>query len=313
MPGAAVFFVNRSIRMKAPVSRLLSYGSNASGAPVDKLQKPTSFSASVVPQCARRVDVDAMLERGDRGRHRAGADLQPDRSGRGRAGRRSSRSHARRTGRRIRAARGVRSRSPRAMSSSSSKVRVTASPARRATSAPSKVTISLTRDARTEPDHAPFARRHAPDTIVPENPRNSPFGRLTHCTGKRNGRSAESLGDSTVSRCSIRVGPSIPGHARRALGDVVAVPGRERDRDQRGEAELRGELRVIGRDLVEHLAVELDEVHLVDREHDMSDAEQRADQRVPPGLRQDAFAGIDQHTASSAVDAPVAMLRVYCS
>ena len=64
--------------------------------------------------------------------------------------------------------------------------------------------------------------------------------------------------------------------------------------DQRGEAEIGGELRVIGRDPVEHRAVEADEIELVDRQHDVPDAEQRADQRMPPGLRQHALAGIDQ-------------------
>ena len=47
IPAPAVSLVKRSIRMKAPVSRLTAYGSNATGAAVDRLQNPISFSPSV--------------------------------------------------------------------------------------------------------------------------------------------------------------------------------------------------------------------------------------------------------------------------
>ena len=38
----------------------------------------------------------------------------------------------------------------------------------------------------------------------------------------------------------------------------------------------------------------VDQVHLVDRQHDVPDAEQRDQVAVPPGLRQHALAGVDQ-------------------
>ena len=40
--------------------------------------------------------------------------------------------------------------------------------------------------------------------------------------------------------------------------------------------------------------VEVDQVDLVDRQHDVADAEQRADVAMAPGLRQHALARIDQ-------------------
>ena len=61
--------------------------------------------------------------------------------------------------------------SPRAMSISSSRVRVTASPAAARASGPSKVTISLTREARDEPmtwTGSPGAT--APDAIGARKP-----------------------------------------------------------------------------------------------------------------------------------------------
>jgi hypothetical protein len=47
IPAPAVSLVRRSIKMKAPVSRQTEYGSNATGAAVDRLQNPISLSPSV--------------------------------------------------------------------------------------------------------------------------------------------------------------------------------------------------------------------------------------------------------------------------
>ena len=46
---------------------------------------------------------------------------------------------------------------------------------------------------------------------------------------------------------------------------------------------------------VEDRLVEADQVDLVDRQHDVADAEQRGDDRMAPRLRQHALARIDQH------------------
>ena len=57
----------------------------------------------------------------------------------------------------------------------------------------------------------------------------------------------------------------------------------------------------------------VDEVHLVDDQHDVADAEQRDEEAVTAGLGEHALARVDEDDARSAVDAPVTMLRVYCS
>ena len=64
----------------------------------------------------------------------------------------------------------------------------------------------------------------------------------------------------------------------------------------------------------EDLLVVVDQVHLVDGQHQVRDAEQRGDRGVPAGLLDDAVAGVDQDDdQTSAVDAPVTVLRVYCT
>ena len=50
-------------------------------------------------------------------------------------------------------------------------------------------------------------------------------------------------------------------------------------------------------DLVEDRLVVVDEVHLVDREHQVRDPQQRQDHRVPAGLLGQALAGVDEHQA----------------
>ena len=57
---------------------------------------------------------------------------------------------------------------------------------------------------------------------------------------------------------------------------------------------LRGELAVVGDDRLEGLAVVADQVHLVDREHDVADAEQVHQIAVAARLRQHALARIDE-------------------
>src|SRR5205085_1308348 len=88
---------------------------------------------------------------------------------------------------------------------------------------PSKLTIRATDVVR--PDVAttsgsPTAMR--PDATVPLKPRNSPLGRLIHCTGKRIGASAASNPVSTVSRWARRDGPAY--HGVRALGPATLSP-----------------------------------------------------------------------------------------
>ena len=55
-----------------------------------------------------------------------------------------------------------------------------------------------------------------------------------------------------------------------------------------------GELAVVGDDLVEHRLVVADQVHLVDRQHEVADADQVREVAVAPGLHEHALARVDQ-------------------
>ena len=88
--------------------------------------------------------------------------------------------------------------------------------------------------------------------------------------------------------------PLVPVHPLRLRPDIVAETRRNRDRLQRGETETGGELAVALGHPVKDGAVEADKVELVDRHHHMANAEQRADQRMPPGLRNHPIARVDQ-------------------
>ena len=62
-----------------------------------------------------------------------------------------------------------------------------------------------------------------------------------------------------------------------------------------GHLQARRETVELLDDRVEDVLVEVDEVHLVDAHDDVRDAEQRADERVALGLRDDALARVDKH------------------
>ncbi len=55
------------------------------------------------------------------------------------------------------------------------------------------------------------------------------------------------------------------------------------------------------------------EVDLVDRQHELLDAHHGRNGGMAAGLFENAGAGIDQKDGKIGVEAPVAMLRVYCS
>ena len=91
-----------------------------------------------------------------------------------------------------------------------------------------------------------------------------------------------------------QAGSAVPRRARRRLDHIVAITRRDRDHRQRGKAEIGGKAAVFLGDSIEHGLVELDQIELVDSEHDVTNAEQRADQRVPPRLRQQPLACVDE-------------------
>jgi hypothetical protein len=200
------------------------------------------------------------------------------------------------------------------MSISLSRVRVTASPSAARASVPSKVTISLTRADWPEPatsTASPGAIE--PETTVPEKPRNSPFGRLTHWTGRRNGRSLLPPVTSTEWRCSSKVGPWYHGVRndrsvtlspdRAAIGmtrtDGLPIPAAKAEKSvaissKQCASNPRRSILLMASTMWRMPSSELIKAcRLV-----CGSTPLRASTRI---------------TASSQVEAPVAMLRVYCS
>ena len=86
----------------------------------------------------------------------------------------------------------------------------------------------------------------------------------------------------------------VPGHRRRAVDDVVALERGERDEVEVGDVEAGREVAVVLDDLLVAGLVEVDQVHLVDRDDDVADSEERGDEAVALGLRQDPAADVDE-------------------
>ena len=78
------------------------------------------------------------------------------------------------------------------------------------------------------------------------------------------------------------------------LHHVVTGERRDRDRGDLGDAQLGGVRRELLGDRREDGLLVLDEVHLVDGEDDVRDAQERGDGGVPAGLLDDAVAGVDE-------------------
>ncbi len=89
-------------------------------------------------------------------------------------------------------------------------------------------------------------------------------------------------------------GPVVPGGAGRALGDVVAPQGGDRDAHDVVEADLDGEGPVVGFDGLEHRVGVVDEVELVHGHDDVADAEQGDEVAVPPRLGEDSLPCVDE-------------------
>ena len=136
--------------------------------------------------------------------------------------------------------------------------------------------------------------RTAPPTTRPEKPRKSRSGRLTHCTGIRNGPSCTVVLDDHGLQVAHQRRAVVPGRVRARCRDVVALQRRQRDADDVVEPDLLRERAVLRFDAVEHVLRVADHVELVDGQHDLADAEERDQIAVPSRLRQHALAGIDQ-------------------
>ncbi|MNH10925.1 hypothetical protein D3C79_704160 [compost metagenome] len=89
--------------------------------------------------------------------------------------------------------------------------------------------------------------------------------------------------------------PLIPGQLVARVDHVVTVQRRDRHNLDVVDAELAGELAILGTDALEHLLAELHQIHLVDRHHELLDAEQTGDKAVAAGLIQHPLASIDEN------------------
>ncbi len=78
-----------------------------------------------------------------------------------------------------------------------------------------------------------------------------------------------------------------------------------------GHPQPRRELRELRADLLEDLLRPVDEVHLVDAQHDVRHLQQRGEEGVPPALLDEPLRASTSTSARSAVEAPVTMFRVY--
>ena len=110
----------------------------------------------------------------------------------------------------------------------------------------------------------------------------------------RNAASKAASCTCTVSRCCKSPGPAYQGV--RSLREVTLSPNTADTGMQviDLELDLRREFAIVALDLLERLLRVAHQVHLVDRQHDVADPEQRHEIAVTPGLGEHALAGIDQ-------------------
>ena len=93
----------------------------------------------------------------------------------------------------------------------------------------------------------------------------------------------------------------VPRHVGGLRHHVVALEGGDRYEVQVLRGEARGEGVVVRADGVERGFGELHRVHLVHRHHQMANAEQMGDERVPAGLGNHSLAGVDEDHGQVAV------------
>ena len=86
----------------------------------------------------------------------------------------------------------------------------------------------------------------------------------------------------------------VPRRFVSAFGYIAARQCRHRDTSHLACPYLFGKHAEVSLDLVKRGLIVTDQVHLVDRQHEMADAEERGDIGMAPGLGQDALCGVDQ-------------------
>jgi hypothetical protein len=88
--------------------------------------------------------------------------------------------------------------------------------------------------------------------------------------------------------------PCVPRHVFAAIDDVVAGQRAHRDELDVLDVEALGEAAELRLDLAEHGLVPAHEVHLVDSEHEVRDAQERRDERVTTALLDEAVPRVDE-------------------
>ena len=118
-------------------------------------------------------------------------------------------------------------------------------------------------------------------------------GRRT-APGKRKPSSRPVCAAGALSSISSRVGPSY--QSRRSPRSTTMSPLSAESGMKRTSSmpSLRGEFEVVGADAFEDGLVVADQIHLVDRHHQVRNVDQMGQVGVAPGLRQHALARVDQ-------------------
>src|SRR5690606_21487429 len=87
----------------------------------------------------------------------------------------------------------------------------------------------------------------------------------------------------------------VPGRMLARVDDVVAQQCGNRDEREVGNVQFASEIQVVAADVLEHFLAVVTQVHLVDGDYDVLNAQQRGDEGVAPRLRLHAVAGVDQN------------------
>ena len=108
------------------------------------------------------------------------------------------------------------------------------------------------------------------------------------------GRNSRTVADCDALEIFEQRRTRIPTHPLAGFDEVVAILGDERDDNDARKTQMLGEVAKILFDLLKDFGRITDQIHLVDGDDDMPNAEDRHDDAVPLRLRQDAFARIDE-------------------
>ena len=157
-----------------------------------------------------------------------------------------------------------------------------------------------------------------PEAIVVSETRKSEIGAEDEVAPGGGGRpGCGHVSDGDVLQLLEEGGARVPGHGLGAFYNIISLEGSFHGDEAVSialEAEALDEFEIFLFDGFKGLLLKLLEVHFVDGDDEVFDAEEGADEGVAAGLGHDAVAGVDENNGERwQVEAPVAMLQVYCS